>query len=125
MGTRPGRRWSHTRPSDVGVLLVHGLQRRTVMSDAGVGSEVSNINIILNDQAGPVLPEFGEITTDSYQPRNYEGVDSFLAVGDDPPPSPPNDRSLRASMGCAPTASGSFTSSTMRKCLGDSSTGDG
>src|SRR5829696_7533068 len=81
MGTRPGRRWSHTRPSDVDVLLVHGLQRRTVMSDAGVGSEVSNINIILNDQAGPVLPEFGEITTDSFQPRNYEGVHSFSRWG--------------------------------------------
>lgn len=42
--------------NDVDVVLVHRGRDRTVMSDAGASSDVSNINIILADETGDTFP---------------------------------------------------------------------
>jgi hypothetical protein len=83
--------YSHTFPEDVDVLLVHRGQSRTVMSDAGgLNNDVSGVNVILDDEAVPVLPDNDPISTNAWKPKNYEGIDSFPA----PAPNPPNPQEL-------------------------------
>jgi hypothetical protein len=47
------------------------------MADAGGSTAVSDLNIVLNDEATNGLPDSGELTSASYKPRNHSGSDGF------------------------------------------------
>jgi subtilisin-like proprotein convertase family protein len=75
--------FSHTFPSDVGVLLVGpGGQRVVLMDGAGGFTTVVNANITLDDQAPINLPASDGIPSGSYRPTNFFPADIF------PPPAP-------------------------------------
>ena len=80
----------HTYPDDIDILLVGpGGQNATVMSDAGGSSDVSSINVTLDDEAAQQLPDAGQLTTGSFRPANwFEDVDPFPA----PAPAPSGKR---------------------------------
>ena len=96
--------------NDVDVVLVHRGRDRTVMSDAGASSDVSNINIILADETGPTLPDNSVISANqAWIPANYETGDTFPAPA---PSSPIAEAFFRASMGPTTTEPGASTSTT-------------
>ena len=77
-----------TYPDDVDLLLVGPAgQQATVMSDAGDGVDIGNIDLLLDDEAPGPLPDETGLTTGTFKPTNYEGVDSF------PGPAPAADGS--------------------------------
>jgi len=65
------KNYTHTYPDDVDVLLQKGTHNRTVMSDVGDQFDVSNISLVLNDEASSTLPET-QLAGGSYKPRNVE-----------------------------------------------------
>src|SRR5215212_1229568 len=85
------KNYTHTFPDDVDVLLKKGTHNRTVMSDVGGGSPgVSNITLVLNDEATNALPNNVGLVDGSFKPRNVEdnpdgGGDQF------PAPAPTQD----------------------------------
>jgi len=69
-------------PDDSDFLLVGPGGQATIMSDAGGGSgpnALNNVDITLDDEAAAPLPDEAPITSGSYQPANYLGVDPFPA----------------------------------------------
>jgi subtilisin-like proprotein convertase family protein len=77
--------FTHTFPADVDVLLVGPTGRNAiVMSDAGIGLPVRNVNLVLDDEATNPLPSGAQITSGTYQPANYFAGDSFPAPAPDP-----------------------------------------
>jgi hypothetical protein len=82
--------FNHAWPDDVDMLLVHRGQNRTVMSDVGGSTDIVNTNIILDDEAGPTLPDEGAIDhNDAWKPHNYETT-TILDTFPSPAPNPPN-----------------------------------
>ena len=85
------KNYTHTFPDDVDVLLKKGTHNRTVMSDVGGGSPgVSNITLVLNDEATSALSDDVGLVGGSFKPRNVEdnpdgGGDQF------PAPAPTQD----------------------------------
>jgi hypothetical protein len=77
----------HNSPKDVDVLLVHGGRNRTVMSDVGGGTPVSNINLLLNDEANSPLPDDG-LAGGSFKPRNADGNSGSGDFFPSPAPAP-------------------------------------
>jgi len=78
--------FSHTFPSDVGVLLVGpGGQKVVLMDGAGGITPVSNVNLIFDDEASSGLSSSAAITSGSYKPTNFFPTDTFappaLAAG--------------------------------------------
>lgn len=61
---------THTFPDDVDVLLVHGTQTRTVLSDVGGSSDVSNVTMRLDDEASSFLPLDGQLVSGVFKPTN-------------------------------------------------------
>jgi hypothetical protein len=78
--------FTHLQPDDVDMVLVHRGVNRTVMSDVGGSFDVADINIILDDEAVPPLPDEGALSTNAWKPQNYQTPDSFPAPG----PTQPN-----------------------------------
>jgi subtilisin-like proprotein convertase family protein len=70
--------FSHTFPSDVGVLLVGPAGQTVVLLD-GVGGNtpVTNVNITLDDQTSASLPASGPIVSGTYKPTNFFPSDVF------------------------------------------------
>jgi hypothetical protein len=83
------KNYTHTFPDDVDVLLKKGTHNRTVMSDVGSNEDVSNITLVLNDEATSALPNNVGLVGGSFKPRNVEdnpdGGDEF------PAPAPTQD----------------------------------
>jgi hypothetical protein len=84
------KNYTHTFPDDVDVLLKKGTHNRTVMSDVGSNEDVSNITLVLNDEATSALPNNVGLVGGSFKPRNVEdnpdgGGDQF------PAPAPTQD----------------------------------
>jgi hypothetical protein len=75
------KNFSHTYPDDVDVLLAHRGQSRTVMSDVGGNSAhaVSNITLVLDDEAASQLPDSSSLAGGRFKPTNIEGDDLFPA----------------------------------------------
>jgi hypothetical protein len=67
----------HDFPDDVDVLLVHKGVNRTVMSDVGDHNDVSNITLVLDDEANFFLPDEGTLVGGSFKPRNVGSPDNF------------------------------------------------
>ena len=72
--------FGHATPDDVDVLLVHGETNRTIVSDAGGSDGVSDLTVVLDDEAPEALPDDGPWDgTGSFhgKPTNYPGGDTF------------------------------------------------
>ena len=83
---------NHTFPDDLDVLLVGpGGQAVILMSDAGGGTDISAANLTFDDTGTPI-PDSAAITTGTYSPANYGGVDTFSS----PAPSGPYSSLLSA-----------------------------
>jgi uncharacterized repeat protein (TIGR01451 family) len=67
---------NHTSPDDLDVLLV-GPNGRSVllMSDAGGGFGLNNVNLVFDDNAPASLPDESPITFGTYRPTDFDGGD--------------------------------------------------
>ncbi len=92
--------FGHTFPDDVDVLLVGpGGQKFIVMSDAGLGDDVTNLTIVLDDAAAGLLPDSTILTSGTFRPTNYGTGDTF------PAPAPVAPYQSPATGGAATSAS--------------------
>lgn len=77
--------FTHRYVDDVDVLLVGPTGTDTViMSDAGGSGGVSDIDVILDDEAQVPLPDIGGFGAGTYRPADYETGDSFPAPAPGP-----------------------------------------
>ncbi len=91
--------FSHSFPDDVDVLLVGpGGQKFIVMSDAGLGDDVTNITLTFDDAAASLLPDSTVLTTGTFRPSNYGTGEIF------PPPAPVAPYQSPATAGAATSA---------------------
>jgi uncharacterized repeat protein (TIGR01451 family) len=71
---------SHTFPDDLDILLVGpGGQSIVLMSDSGGGNPIQNVTLTFAENAAAFLPDFGQITSGTFRPTNYEQGDAFPA----------------------------------------------
>jgi uncharacterized repeat protein (TIGR01451 family) len=65
------RQLTHSFPEDIDVLLVSPSgQKVMLMSDAGAGNSINNVNLTLDDSSGP-LPFSTAIGSGTYRPTDY------------------------------------------------------
>lgn len=96
--------FSHTFPDDVNVLLVGpGGQNVLLMSDAGSGTDVNNLNLTFDQAAGAAIPDGGPLVSGTYLPSIYTPQD-FPA----PAPVQPYGTSLDLFNGTAPNGTWSL-----------------
>jgi subtilisin-like proprotein convertase family protein len=91
---------THTFPDDLDTLLAGPTGASVVvLSDAGGGGDVTNVNLVLTDGAAAVVPDGGPIVSGTFRPSNFEAtVDAFPA----PAPAPPRGTALSAFNGLNP-----------------------
>jgi hypothetical protein len=78
---------SHGVPEDIRVLLQSPNGRRAfIMGGAGGQFAVSNLTLMLDDQAAASLPETSQLGTGRFKPTNYTGIANPF-----PPPAPAGD----------------------------------
>jgi subtilisin-like proprotein convertase family protein len=93
--------FSHQFADDVDILLVGPAgQKVMLMSDAGGGSNVSNLTLTFDDAAAKAVPDGSPLVGGTFRPANYEGTstDTFPA----PAPGPPWSTVLAAFNGTNP-----------------------
>jgi hypothetical protein len=73
------RNFSHSRPENVDVMLVHGNRHALVMADAGNATDANNITITLDDQASQDLPDGAALTGGTFRPADLPGVELLPA----------------------------------------------
>ena len=96
---------SHFTPDDIDILLVGPQgQDAMMMSDAGGGFALNEIDLTLDDQAAGPLPDSTEIGPGSYRPANYEPGDPFPA----PAPTPTGNVALSTFDGTSPNGTWSL-----------------
>ena len=95
---------THAFPLDVDMLLVGpGGQQATILSDAGNGTAISGVNLVLDDQATADVPS--PITAGTYRPTNVgASADPFLA----PAPTATGDSALSVFNGTDPNGTWSL-----------------
>lgn len=75
---------AHTHPNDIDILFTGpAAQRMVLMSDAGGGNQITNVNLTFDDAAAGSLPFSTQITSGTNKPTNHLLGDSF------PQPAPP------------------------------------
>ncbi len=81
---------SHPFPDDLDVLLVTPDGRGAVlMSDAGGGSRIDNVDLTFDDDASATLPDGGTIVSGEYRLSNHEGLsDDFTDLAPSGPYAP-------------------------------------
>ena len=73
---------AHGFPDDVDILLVSpGGQKVLLLSDAGGGTSITNVNLLLSDSAESTVPDNAGIISGTFRPSNYDNAS-------DPFPSP-------------------------------------
>jgi subtilisin-like proprotein convertase family protein/pimeloyl-ACP methyl ester carboxylesterase len=73
---------SHTYPDDVDVMLIAPTGQATVlMSDAGGGTDISNLSLTFDQAAANSLADENVLATGTFRPVNYELPDNFPAPG--------------------------------------------
>ena len=91
--------FQHTWPADVDMLLVGPAGQKVVlMSDAGSGISVANLNLTFDDAASSTLPELTTILDGTFRPTDYAPGDSFPA----PAPAGPYATNLSVFNGTSP-----------------------
>jgi subtilisin-like proprotein convertase family protein len=84
---------THTEADDLDVLLVGPTGADAiVMSDAGGTTDVSGVNLTIDDQAATLLPDSTVLTSGTYRPANHGGADTW------PPPAPTSSGSVPLSV---------------------------
>lgn len=69
-----------TYPDDLDLLLVGpGGQQATIVGAAGGSDDVTGVNLTLDDEAATELPDGTTLTSGTYKPTNYDGVNVFPA----------------------------------------------
>jgi subtilisin-like proprotein convertase family protein len=69
---------SHTYPDDIDMLLVGPQGQNLIfMSDAGLNTDVVNVELTFDDSAAGSLPDSTPITSGTYLPTNYGTGDTF------------------------------------------------
>lgn len=92
----------HTYPDDLDILLVGpGGQKVMLMSDAGGGSDVINVNLTFDAAASTSLPDSSLIASGTYTPTNYGSTDTLNA----PAPAAPYGTNLSVFNGASPNGS--------------------
>ena len=72
--------FDHSYPDDVDVVLVGPAgQFAVLMSDVGGSTDVSGVNLTIDDQATATMPDDLSLTSGTYQPTNFEAADTFPA----------------------------------------------
>ena len=105
---------NHSFPDDIDAVLVGPAgQKVVVMSDAGGGDAVNNINVTMDDSAVSALPDGGALSTGSYRPADYEAGESLVS----PAPAGPYATTMAAFAGLSPNG-------TWKLYIADDSTGD-
>lgn len=103
------------------ILVGPAGQKVVLMSDAGSGNSVANLNLTFDDAASSTLPELTTILQGTFRPTDYAPADSFPA----PAPAGPYATTLSAFNGTSRTASGRSTSWTTRIRIPAPSSPDG
>jgi hypothetical protein len=88
----------HERTENIDVMLVHKNRRALVMADPGNGTDVSDLTITLDDEAGADLPDGAVLTSGVFRPGNQTGSDEFPA----PAPAPNGNIALATFDGTDP-----------------------
>jgi hypothetical protein len=106
------RGFSHTFPSDVGVLLVAPDGSNAIVMDAvGDVAEVSDLTLTLDDEAANPLPDSEGLTSGSFRPLDAgrPGIDgSDLVAFPAPAPTPSGDTALSTFDGGNPNGQWQF-----------------
>lgn len=90
---------THTFPDDVDVLLVGPTGANAIiMSDAGGGTDATNVTLVFDDAAPSPLPDLSALTSGTFQPTNYAPADTFPA----PAPVPSGGSALSVFNGTNP-----------------------
>jgi len=90
----------HTFPDDVDILLVGpGGQNSILMSDAGGGTNVTDLELNFSDSALQYLPDITQLFSGVYLPTEYDSTDTFPA----PAPVGPYGTHLSVFNGLNPT----------------------
>ena len=98
--------FAHRFPDDVDMLLVGPRgEKMVLMSDAGGGSSVTNLNLKFDDQASTVVSDVS-LASGTFRPFNYEGTsnDSFSS----PAPAGPYGTNLVSFVGTSPNGTWSL-----------------
>ncbi len=78
--------FSHQFADDVDVLLVGPAgQKVMLMSDAGGGSNVTNLTLTFDDAAATPVPDGAPLVGGTFRPANYEGTASDVFAAPAPP----------------------------------------
>jgi hypothetical protein len=88
----------HELTENIDVLLVHNGRRALVMADPGNGTDVSDLTVTLDDEAGADLPNGAVLTSGVFRPGNQAGGDDFPA----PAPAPDGNVALSTFDGIDP-----------------------
>ena len=97
------RGYAQTFPADVDVLLVGPLgQNAIVMSDVGGGTDVTNVNLVLDDAAAAGIP--ATVVSGTFRPTNSGTGDTFPA----PAPVPSGGSVLSVFNGSVPSGNWSL-----------------
>ncbi|ELS00283.1 hypothetical protein GLO73106DRAFT_00041410, partial [Gloeocapsa sp. PCC 73106] len=107
---------SHTFPDDIDMLLVGPTGARVLlMSDAGTTSDLTNVNLTFDQNAGSSLPDSSQIVTGTYLPSNFSGgADTFPA----PAPADPYGNNLDTAFD-GTTANGAWSLYVVDDLVGD------
>jgi subtilisin-like proprotein convertase family protein len=73
--------YTHPQPDDVDLMLVAPDSKNAlILSDSGAANNVNGITLTLDDEAVDVLPNSGQLVSQSYRPADYGGGanDMFL-----------------------------------------------
>jgi len=71
---------THTFPEDLGILLIGpGGQKVLLMNDTGGINPITNVNLIIDDQASASIPDpiSGSLASGTYKPTNPIPADTF------------------------------------------------
>jgi subtilisin-like proprotein convertase family protein len=98
---------AHTYPSDISMLLVGPQGQKIVLmsrAGAGVGSSITNVNLVFDDSASSGPVQSGVITSGTYKPSDYNGSLAFYS----PAPAGPYVTNLTALNGTNPNGTWSL-----------------
>lgn len=71
---------SHTFPADIDIVLQSPSGQNVIlMSDAGAGTDIVNVNLVFDDAAAGILP--ATVVSGTFRPTNTAGPDNFPAPG--------------------------------------------
>jgi subtilisin-like proprotein convertase family protein len=103
---------THSFPDDIDALLVGpGGQKVMLMSDAGGGADLSNVNLTFDDAAAALLPDEAQIVGGTFRPSNFVGAACPTELNDalpTPAPAGPYGSALSAFNGTNPNGTWSL-----------------